>query len=219
MSYRKSILILFGIISFYFISIISIILLFVDEQLAWNVHLFTDKMFVFILAPLYLIGLVFAEKHMTITKILRIGSRKKAMLILIYYKIAFTVFFCFLWFVFVNVFAIVKFGGVYQKNSLDILELFIRYSLGLFLLGILSEVFKKSENSFLSSSPYLGVYLVLDLEVLVIVRQLSQHSGLPNHIFFTWIFCNEITSYILLSLFIIICIVYLFRYGLKKDIL
>lgn len=91
--------------------------------------------------------------------------------------------------------------------------------MGFLLLSVFAEIFRRSENKFLSGNAHLCTILVLVLDQLVIVPQIMKNTPFKLYFIFSWIFYDGIAGYAALSAILICALLYLFKVGIRKDIL
>ena len=219
MNIKRKIILPFSIIIIYFLILLTFSFLLVDEQSTWFVDVLNDKLYVFKLAPLYLFFISYIDRCMTTPKIIRIGNRTNSLLDSLIAKIIFTFVYFFLWFEFVIIFSLIKYSNIYERTSGDILNLFVKFFLGYILLNILAEIFRKSENKYISKLSYFIAFIILVIELMVIKRHIEIHTTLKLNFLFSWIFYDSIWSYLALGIIITLLLIYLFKVSVKKDIL
>lgn len=189
-----------------------------DESI-WFANVFLDKVYVFELVPLYLIGTAYINRRMTIPTIIRIGKRKKALSVSLRWKWVFAFVFLCIWFILINLITSIKFTYIYGKSVLDIINIFSRYLLGLIMISIIVEIFSRSQNKHLAGNSYLCTDLLLALEVIVIVPEINANTHFKLFLVFSWIFGKDIWGYVALSTIIALLLLYLYKVSAQKDIL
>lgn len=206
-------------ILFCFLITIWVLSMLSQNESIWFANVFLDKVYVFEIAPLCLIGVAHIDRLMTIPAYIRIGSREKALFISLGFKCGFVFMYTCVWFIIVNIITSVKFTYIYERNLLDIIDIFFRYLLGLIILSIIAEIFNRSNNKVLSNNSYICAILFLALEVTAIVPEIRINTRYNPSFVFSWVFYEGIEGYIALAIIILLLMVCLLRINKKKDIL
>lgn len=189
------------------------------SELDWFENVFHDKVYVYQLAGLYLIGATYIDQYIKIPALVRMGSRKRATLFSLGLKCGFAFVYLCMVFSLICVIASLNYANIHEKTVVDIFNIFLRYFLGLVLLSVVAETVKKSGNKYLANNAYLCVYLTLVLEVIVIVPEIWKNTSFEPYFIFSWIFYEGILGYVALVMIIVFFLLYLFRCSIRKDIL
>lgn len=219
MNIKKIIFPLTTAISACLLSTLLLLAILSTNESIWFANVFLDKVYVFELVPLYLIGIAYINRQMTIPTIIRIGKRRKALSISLSWKWGFAFAYLCIWFIFVNLITSIKFVYIYQKSVFDIIIIFFRYFLGLIMISIIAEIFSRSQNKHLAGNSYFYTNLILALEVLAIVPEIRTNTHFKPSFVFSWIFSEDIWGFVALMTIITMLLVYLFKVSSQKDML
>lgn len=207
-----------GILFCFLLTLLFLSMLSQNESI-WFANIFFDKLYVFEIVPLCLIGMAHVDRLMTTPAFIRLGSREKALIISIGCKCGFVFVYLCVWFIMINIITSIKFTYIYEKSFLDIVGTFFRYFLGLIILGIVVEIFSRSNNKMVSNNSYICAILCLALEVIVIIPEVRANTHYNPFFVFSWIFNEGIEGYIALIIITLFLVAYLFGISKKKDIL
>lgn len=207
-----TILLLTGII------LLVMTIIYTDDSF-WLSNVFHDKVYIYQWSVLYMAGVIYLDKFMTTPVLTRIGSRKRAAFVLLGIKFGFAFTYLCIVFSLIGMLAIIKCSHIPEKTTAEILGIFVHYFMGFLLLSVFAEIFRRSENKFLSGNAHLCTILVLVLEQIIIVPQIMKYTPFKLYFIFSWIFYDGIAGYAALSAILICALLYLFKVGIRKDIL
>lgn len=216
MNIKAKIVSSFIIIVLCFLGILTSLTITMKDPIGWCVNVFSDKTYVLRLTPLYLFFTSYIDKYFLISRMIRIGDRKKALLTSLTMKIIFAFLYLSLWFILVIGFTWIKFPSNYELSFLGI---FFKFFIGYAMLILFSEIFKRSSGDYISKMAHLNSYLILLIEVFVIKGQISMHSHYHFNFIFTWFFYDSFWSFLAITIIITMLLTYLFKVSIEKDIL
>lgn len=219
MNIKKTILLLATALLVCFLTTLLLLAILCSNESIWFANVFLDKVYVFELMPLYLLGIAYIDRFMNIPAIIRIGNRTKALFISLKRKWGFAFVYLCLWFILVNLITSIKFTYIYEKSVWDIINIFFRYFLGLILSSIIVEILSRSQNQHLAGNSYLCTNLLLALEVIGIVPEIRMNTRFKPSFIFSWIFNKDIWACVALIVIIILFLLYLFKVNAQKDML
>jgi len=189
------------------------------NELAWFSRWFFDKFFVFQFSIIYLLGCSMIEKYFNYLTFNRIGNRKKILVNQLVQQYSFAFIFTNILFTCIILGAVLMFGKSAVNTIPDILDWYLRYLLGLFMLTNLSMIFSRSEFKILSVYSHFCAFLILSLELISIIPGIKKLFSINIHIMFSWIFYeNALVSYFFLVTINLILAVYLFLVSNRKDL-
>lgn len=216
---NKRMLLLGGSVFLLFLSIFFSLCMFDMEVSLWFSNLFLDKLFIFVLVPLYLFGCLFIEKHMMISAIVRYEDRTKAELCRLKRLYGFTVVFVCIWFSLLMFFTTIKYGGMHGSVIREIYTCFFQYLVGFLLLCNFILILKRVGNYAISSNAHLFVYCYMILEVMVLVPEIEMHTSFSPKFLFSWIFASEAYSSVILIAGVLFSLLYYFKVSMRKDMI
>lgn len=219
MNLKKTIMPLAAVILTCFLCTLLLLAIISTNESIWFSNIFLDKVYVFELVPLYLIGAANLDRQMTIPAIVRIGRRSKALFISLFRKWGFAFAYLCIWFILVNLITSIKFTYIYEKGAADLIDSFFRYLAGLIMISIISEIFGRSHNKYLADNSYLCANLLLALEVIALVPEIRANTRFKPSFVFSWIFNDTIGGYVAITTIIGISMLYLLRVSIQEDIL
>lgn len=184
----------------------------------WYLFWYNDKIFVFLLSSIFIFEISVLDSEFDWLQYIRIGSRKKIVLIqmLQSYYIAI---------IFINIlFLCIILGAflLFPKPTFDLRILIFRYLCYLFSFFIMinfSIILKRSRIIILKKNPYFLVFLLLITEVLIIIPQIKKTLNFDLNLLFSWVFYDSIISVLLLFLISILLSGYSIAICSGKDIL
>lgn len=216
---NKRMLLLGGSVFLLFLSIFLGLCMFDVEADIWFSNLFLDKLFVFLLVPLYLFGCFIIENHMTVPTIIRYKNRTKVELCRLKRLYEFTIVFLTVWFSLLMFFTVIKYGGMDGSIIREIYGYFFRYLFGFFLLCNCILIVKRVENHAVSNNSHLFVYCYMVLEIIVLAPEIDMHTRFSPKFLFSWIFASEAYSSIILIVGVLFSLLYYFKISMRKDMI
>lgn len=185
----------------------------------WLSNWFFDKFFIFQFSTIYLLGCSMLEKYFNYMSFNRMGSRKKILTNQLILQYCFAFIYTNMLFVCIIIGSLIMFGRPEGITILNILNWYLRYLLGLFLLTNLSMLFRVSKNNFLNIYSQFLTFLILSLELIAITPQIRKLFFININIMFSWVFYkNKLISYFGLLAINLICAIYLFKINSRKDL-
>lgn len=219
MSITKKLAEVFGtILLFTGIILLAMALIYTDDAF-WFSNVFHDKVYIYQWSVLYMSGIIYLDKFMTTLVLTRMGSRKRTAFVMLGIKCGFAFVYLCIVFSLIGMLTVIKCTHIPENTTVEILHIFVRYLMGFLLLSIFAEIFRWSENKFLSGNAHLCTVLIMILDQLVIVPQIMKYTPLKLYFIFSWIFYDGIAGYVALSAILICALLYLFNVGIRKDIL
>lgn len=207
------------LICIYFVGSLLILSELCTTETLWLSNVFSDKMYVFELTPLFLFIISYIDKCITIPVLTRIGKRSTAIVKTFCYKWSVAFIYICIWFIIVNVITYMKYPYLSNQHLLYILGYFIRYILGFILASIISQIIGMSENKNIADNSYLCTFIFLVIELIVIVPEIKINTRYKPSFLFSWIFCEGNGGYIALVVIIFLLLIYLWKLCIGKDIL
>lgn len=184
----------------------------------WFSNVFRDKIYVFILIPIYFLAASYVDRFFSISTIVRINDRKKSIWIGFKYKLEIAFILVSEWFIMVAILSIILFDMT-QKNITNYILGYFCYLLGLIASVTTVEIFKRSEVKLLNSNPYFFTNALIIFEITVLVPTLSMNTPFKYPIFFCWVFDWNMRGIVALTLIESALAVYLFKVSSGKDII
>lgn len=215
---RKTIRGVLGILLLQIMIIIAIGIVSVNTT-QWFSNLFMDKIFVFVLVPLYMRGVMLFDNYSMMPVMTRMNCRKTAMLEIIKTRYVSAILFLSIWFSILLLISAIFFADNQGTSLFDITNHFFRYLLGFLMINNVLLIFELSKVRIVSVNPYILTYLFMALELLVLCPQIQRNTMLEFHFVFSWIFYGGGYGYIALTLLIVCTFMYLFKISIRRDIL
>ncbi len=179
-----------------------------------------DKVFLFFIIPAHIFGIAWIDKYILYPLVIRIGNRRKSMLISCVWKWCFTFLFLCIWYSFLILLPTIKFP-IRETPLFQIVENFPRYFMALLISANLATIFKHSKVPAVSSMAHFIAVLIPLIEMNGIRRALTL-SGYGLHKFgflYSWVYIKGNQVYPALLVIFALTIVYLFRISAKRDML
>ncbi len=185
----------------------------------WFANIFRDRVFVFLLIPIYLYGSAVLKQYINVQKMVRIGARQSVLWIEICQQYLYTICFLGSWFLMILVASIVKYAPIETYSIWEIWNIFLRYCLGCCLLCNVLLIFEYSEKKNIKANAYLISYIIFALDVIVIYPESLIHTPFKILIIFSWILYGGEMGYIALIIWLCITLGYLQIWNKKRDII
>ena len=189
-----------------------------DSKEFWFSNIFRDAIYVFIMIPVYFLTASYIDKFFSVFSVVRINNIKKSIFLSLKYKIGVAFVLVSEWFAFISILSVIFFD-ITKEDLLHCIFGFFCYILGFISSVIFAEIFKRSEIRMLKSNPYFFTNLIIALEILVLVPELSRSTPFELPIIFCWVFYWDMRGIIALLLIDSVLAVYLFNVSSKKDII
>lgn len=183
-----------------------------EEQLTTQV--FTDKVYCYLIVPPFVLGISLLDDSMKKPCIIRMKSRLQALFHLLSQQYILAALYLVVWFVVIMMFAN---GAGEQISIVDLLSKYLRYLLSLFVFANLANFLKRLNIKALSTIPYVVAYLFLLLDIQAIVA-ITNRSGIPVKLIFSWAFYHGIVGYVMLLVFLAVTFALLLYHNRKYDI-
>lgn len=203
-----------------YICLISLFLLYTGDNHSWFSDWFSDRLFVFQTAIIYLLGCSLINEQYGYSAYHRYNSKKSfvcnhmADYFILSFIITVTLFAC------ITIFIIINHNTITFDLLVMFLNNFVKNFLGLCLIGIVSLNFLYSKFNRLKVSSLIVTYLIFIFEVKVINSSGSSLFGINFYIFFSWIFfSNALISHLVTLFYIIILLLILFERIKKVDLI
>lgn len=217
--FRKKFLYCTVFVSIYFILILLGISIFSTNQTNWLSNTFFDKVFLFLLTPIFaFIASSIGESGNT-TFYIRTRSRTRGIAILLKQQYIVSIVYVTLWILIICVFLIFRFGNISPAILSNLCKFYFRYILGYVIFINLSTMFSRTQSKQLSTAPYACSYLLLVAEILVFYPTVDKMPNLPNiSLVYSWIFSSNPFAALFLIMFVVITTFIIFQYYSQKDI-
>lgn len=172
---------------------------------------FADKTYCYLLAPPFLLGIFFLDESMKKPMVIRIGSRRLALLRLLVRQYLFAAVYLAAWFALTALFAggedVFRFLGRYAHNLM-----------GLLLLANCCELFQRWGRMTASAFSFGAAYLWLLLDALMIPSLTNRLPFGPTvYLGFAWVFSEKGYSYAILAGWIVLTFVLLLDRNERYD--
>lgn len=204
-----------------FLGMMGCIWAYTSNKSIWMDNLFYDKPLVFLLAPMFLLGVQIINKTMASTIIIRTQSRLNALFL----ELIQQYFFCFVywtvWFTLAMVFSLMKFGrnAFSSEDALLFLGHYIRYLLGFGVMIDLAVLLKKSSLKALASMSSILVFVFFALELLTILPLLDKFTRFDNiRLIFAWMLDGGTAAPVVLGIFLLILTVGLVMAARREEL-
>lgn len=187
------------------------------EAGAWFTNIFSDRIYVFFLVPLYIIIILSLDISRLSSVITRIGDRRKGMITALALEYAVALLYICIWVFLVLMVTMIKFP-VYEMTAASILDSLLRYLLGLVMAADIAFMLRCSSNPFLSAAAgFCSVFLCI-LDVIVISPKLLRNISKGFGFLFSWVYQEGIFGYMGAIAVLLLLHVYLLRVSVNKDI-
>lgn len=201
------------------VMVVLLIALNADSQSNFLVNLFYDRLFTFILIPLYLYGAANVDVDINYLVVLRIGSRKNGMIKRLKFQYGYGLLFWIMWFSVIAMFSFLFFGTLENFVSIKYAVIFLKYYIGSVMISNLLLILNSSNSKFLSENSYIIIYLLFIIEVLVIVSEVKMQTPIEVFLFFSWIIYGEYVGVLVLFVYSMLLLRYIFKISIRKDIM
>lgn len=223
MKVKRDIILIFSSITVFFLALQIVFVLVcksVDHENLdfWFSNIFRDSVYVFIMAPIYLLVASYIDKFFSIFSVVRINDRKKSILLSLEYKVGAAFVIVCEWFAFVLLLSSV-FYDITKEDITKCVFGFFCYFLGFTVSAAAAEIFKRSEVKFLKSSPYFLTNGLIAFESVALIPSLFRNTPFEFPILFYWVFYWDMRGIIALLLINSLVAVYLFKVSSKKDMI
>jgi hypothetical protein len=188
------------------------------EESSWLTNVFSDKLYAFFLTPLYMIIVSAFDMNKMTPVISRIGSRIKAMILILGMEYVFAVLYLCIWMVFILIAAMSSFS-VHVMTLTFILDNFCRYLLGLMMVAIIMHIFRCSNRVWLSGMAGFCTVVLCAVDLLVIIPKVMRELPWQMGLLFSWIMVDGIGGYIGAGIVLILLHIYAFRISINRDII
>lgn len=204
-----------------FLGMMGCVWRFADNRPTWLGNLLQDKALVFLLTPMFLLGVHIISKTLTPMVILRTKSRRQALFL----ELIQQYFFCFVywtvWFTLAMVFSLLKFGSnaFTPADALLFLGRYIRYLLGFGVMIDLVVLLKKSNIKTLASVSSILVYMFFALELISILPLLDKYTRFDDlRLIFAWMLYGGTAAPVVLGVFLLILTVVLAMAARREEL-
>lgn len=216
---RKNFLYCAVFVILYFVFILSGVSVFSTTQTNWLSNAFFDKVFLFLLTPVFaFIASSIGESGST-TFYIRTRSRTRGLAMLLKQQYLVSIVYVTLWILTVCIFLIFRFGNISPAILSNICRIYFRYILGYVIFINLSTIFSKVKFKQLSTAPYSCSYLLLVAEILVFYPTVDKMPNIPNiSLLFSWIFSSNPFAALFLVAIVSITYFVIFQFSSLKDI-
>lgn len=174
----------------------------------------SDKVYSYLLVPPLLCGIFIIDESMKKPLLIRMGSRRRALLRLLAQQYLFTMIYVSVWFGQIALFA--RLGGE-TFAVIGLLGEYGRYLLSLLLLVNCAELFKRL-NSMAVPAVLFGASFILLLIDVLFIPTVTNRFGPPVRLLFSWAFPRRGLSYLILAAWLVITFVSLLNRNDTYDI-
>lgn len=175
----------FWIISPIYVAYIVLILLFINVlDVEMLVQVFTDKVFVYLIIPPFILGIALIEESLKKTSIIRMDNRKQALFLALKQQYLLGFIYLVMWFALIALFAI-KIGEMVKVSIF--LGIFIRYLLCFVLIVNISACMKRLNYKIFVTIPFVLTYAILVIDILVLTF-VTGRIGTTLYLVFSWTF-------------------------------
>lgn len=201
----------------YFVIILTCISTFATTQNDWISNVFFDKVFLFLLTPIFAFIISFIGKSGNTTFFIRVGTKTHGIALLLIQQYIVALIYLTLWTISVCVFLLSIFGEISTIILGDILRIYLRYIWGYLIYINVSSMFSRVSSKQISSSPFACSYLLLVAEILVIYPTIDKMASVPNiSLVYSWMFSsNPFATPILIVLVITTSLMNFYGYTCK----
>lgn len=185
----------------------------------WFSNVFGDKTFTFQLAPLFLIGSSLIDSVMNNLVLIRIGSKKRYIHLILVGNLCWAILFLSVWISMVIVVISIK---VYEKIDFSLVyfgNVYIHYFCALILLSVTTMVIGSFRSVLVKNNRYIISLCVLILETLVLAPELRANTSFRNSILFTCAFDESLFGIVKMMIAIVLSIYYLLKLSINMDTL
>lgn len=210
---------MFGILFVLQIGIICLVGQCFSEASFMFINLFSDRMLVFLLIPMYMFAISVIENSISYLVTVRIGNRVVGMLERLKRCYLLTVVFWGIWFSAALVLSVLIFHTSPEFSLVDYWCKFIKYVLGSLLISHVLIVFRSSNHRGVSENAFIFVYMLFSLELMVLVPEIKIQTPLELLFFFSWMVYGENLSFFVLFFYNILLLGYIFKISTRKDII
>lgn len=157
------------------------------NQAYWIANVFHDKMFLFILLPIYLLVNFIIEKSVSIVQITKMKTRERAILFVGIQQVLNLFLLVTTWFLIITVFTILQFGKITEISLSELLISYITYCEEMLLVSSVVIILRKSNKRNLQEFSYVITYGMVVLEN-TLVPELNMLLPIDVYLCFSWIF-------------------------------
>lgn len=214
----KRTIVRFGIITgICFLAVLLIVSAVCPQEEAWFANILCDRIYVFILIPLYMLMIQYLDISRLPSAAVRIGNRRRGMIIALALEYAVALLYICIWFFLLLMFTMMKFP-VYKMTVVSILDSLLRYLLGLVMAADIAFMFRCSSNPFLSAMAGICPVLLCVLDVMVIHPKLLRNISKNIGFLFSWVYQEGVSGYLGAIVVLLLLHVYLLKVSVNKDI-
>lgn len=190
----------FWIISPIYIAYIVLILFFINGlDVEMLVQAFTDKVFVYLIIPPFILGIALIEESVKITSIVRMDNRKQALCWGLKQQYLLGFIYLVAWFALIALFAI-KNGEMVQLSIF--MGIFLQYLLCFALIVNISACMKRLNHKIFVAIPFVITYAILVIDILVLTF-VTGRIGITIYLVFSWTFYKN--SFLAIVVLIALC--------------
>ena len=176
---------------------------------------FTDKVYCYLLAPPFLMGIYFLDECMKKPAMIRIGNRRRALLHLLAGQYLFAAVYLAGWFIMATLFAG---GGGEDISAFGFPGKYMHCLCGLILLVNCCELFKRLVGPATLAVPFGAGYIWLLLDVFMIPSMTNRFPFGPTvYLGIAWVFSAGWYSYGILAGWIVFTFILLLRRNERYD--
>lgn len=183
----------------YFIFPLLCISFFADTQDLWFKNIFSDKTFVMLIMPAFVLGAVIIDSSISPVIMVRTKNKLHSFTLLRDQQYWFAIIHTIIWMLSIIFITQIIFGKIYAISFWGLIREFARCICGFIIFINISLIIKvKCKKKYMAAS-YIVVYIFFTAEIFSIVPLLNKFFPINIYLIFSWLFRDTIISYLVIA--------------------
>lgn len=183
----------------YFIFPLLCISFFADTQDLWFKNIFSDKTFVMLIMPAFVLGAVIIDSSVSPSMVVRTQSKLHAFALLRDQQYWFAIIYTIIWMISIVLTTQILFGKIFAISFWGLIREYVRCICGFIIFINISLILKvKCHKKYMVVS-YIIVYIFFTAEIFSIVPLLNKYFPINIYIIFSWLFRDTTISYLVIA--------------------